>query len=153
MVSDASLPDSGLTLSEAPVSEQLRAALAAEQLPIDDLDDPGRIWFAARRDGRIVAHAGLEPYGDFALLRSVVVVHGEKGRGYGKALVAALCAEAARRGIRTLFLLTSSAEPFFARLGFARVSRADVPSDVAASREFASLCPSTAIVMRKPLGA
>jgi N-acetylglutamate synthase-like GNAT family acetyltransferase len=153
MMSVASLADSGLTLSEAPASGDLRAALAAAHLPTDDLDDPDRVWFVARRGGRIVAHAGLEPYGDIALLRSVVVMHGEQGRGYGSALVAALCAEATRRGIRTLFLLTTSADPFFARLGFARIARADVPPAVAASREFASLCPGTAQVMRKSLDA
>lgn len=144
-------PSSGLTLAQAPVSEALRAALVAAGLPVDDLNEPGRVWFAARREGRIIGHAGLEPYGKAALLRSVVLVEGERGRGWGRMLVDAICAEAAGRGIATLFLLTTTAEPFFARLGFARIDRAEVPSDIAASREFTTLCPATAAVMRKTL--
>lgn len=147
----ATRPSSGLTLAQAPVSEALRSALAAAGLPVDDLNEPGRLWFAARRDGRIIGHAGLEPYGKAALLRSVVLVDGERGRGWGRMLVEAVCAEAAGRGIATLYLLTTTAEAFFAHIGFARIARAEVPADVAASREFSTLCPASAVVMRKTL--
>jgi N-acetylglutamate synthase-like GNAT family acetyltransferase len=36
-------------------------------------------------------------------------------------------------------------------LGWARAERADAPAAVAASVEFASACPATAIAMRRPL--
>jgi N-acetylglutamate synthase-like GNAT family acetyltransferase len=147
----ATRPNSGLTLTQAPVSDALRAALRAAELPVDDLNEPGRLWFAARRDGRMIGHVGLEPYGQAALLRSVVLVPGERGRGWGRMLVDAICAEATQRGVATLYLLTTSSEPFFARLGFVRIDRADVPPDVASSRQFATLCPETAVVMRKTL--
>jgi amino-acid N-acetyltransferase len=54
-------------------------------------------------------------------------------------------------GSRTAFLLTTTAENFFPKLGFERMSRDDVPASVQASIEFRSACPASAVVMRKPL--
>jgi amino-acid N-acetyltransferase len=47
--------------------------------------------------------------------------------------------------------LTTTAERYFPKFGFERIERNDVPASVQASVEFTSACPSSAIVMRKPL--
>jgi len=49
------------------------------------------------------------------------------------------------------WLLTETAEPFFARDGWARADRGDAPPAVAASVEFTSACPATAVAMRRRL--
>jgi amino-acid N-acetyltransferase len=54
-------------------------------------------------------------------------------------------------GIRELWLLTTNTERFFERLGFERMNRADAPASIAATSQFAGLCPASAIVMRKQL--
>jgi amino-acid N-acetyltransferase len=46
-----------------------------------------------------------------------------------------------------LFLLTTTAAPFFARRGFAPVKRSTAPEAMTKSPQFASLCPSTAACM------
>jgi amino-acid N-acetyltransferase len=55
-------------------------------------------------------------------------------------------------GVRELFLLTTTAEPIFARWGFRRVDRAEAPPAIRESREFASLCPASAVFMARRVG-
>lgn len=94
---------------------------------------------------------GLEVFRELALLRSLVVADSMRGRGYGAALLEAAEAHAKRADVRTLYLLTETAEPFFAARGYQRVNRKDIPEDIAGTREFAELCPDTAAVMSKQL--
>ena len=58
---------------------------------------------------------------------------------------------ARERGVSAIFLLTTTAEDFFPRFGFERVSRAAVPESVRASVEFQSACPASAVVMALPI--
>jgi amino-acid N-acetyltransferase len=58
---------------------------------------------------------------------------------------------AKERGTHTAFLLTTTAENFFPKLGFEQIVRDDVPASVQASIEFQSACPASAVVMRKRL--
>jgi amino-acid N-acetyltransferase len=63
---------------------------------------------------------------------------------------AALCI-ARNRGTRTVFLLTTTAESFFPKLGFEQIVREDAPDSVHASIDFQSACPASAVVRRKRL--
>jgi amino-acid N-acetyltransferase len=78
----------------------------------------------------------------------VVVALSHRGTGLGKALVADRLAWARRERLAARYLLTTTAPGFFATLGFESVARAAAPEDIRGSREFASICPSTATVMR-----
>ncbi|HWI28009.1 MAG TPA: arsenic resistance N-acetyltransferase ArsN2 [Stellaceae bacterium] len=126
-------------------------ALAAEGLPLADL--PGHSEFFVFREpaGGLIGFAALEPYGNAALLRSLVVLPPARARAQGSAIVAWMIEEAQRRGIDALYLLTTSAAPFFAKLGFQRIERAAVPAAIAAAPEFATLCPATAVAMVRHL--
>ena len=58
--------------------------------------------------------------------------------------------EAARAaGVRGMYLLTTSAERYFPRFGFERITREDVPDPLHASVEFRGACPASAVIMRK----
>jgi len=103
-------------------------------------------------DNLVVAYAALEGSGGAVLLRSVVVAPEHRGKGVGEALVHAVVSEAAAQGVRELWLLTETAEPFFSRLGFERVDRAHAPENIAATSEFTTLCPVSAACMKKALG-
>jgi N-acetylglutamate synthase-like GNAT family acetyltransferase len=59
--------------------------------------------------------------------------------------------EAVARSLRALYLLTADSASFFAALGYAPCSRDVVPAAIRATAQFASLCPQTAVVMRKDL--
>lgn len=130
----------------------IRALLTGAQLPVADLEAPADLGFRVVRDGTAVVGAiGLERYGDVGLLRSLVVDPAMRRRGLGGVLVDALERAVRATGVQALVLLTQTAEPFFARRGYARIERAAAPEPVQASAEFTSLCPASATTMIKPL--
>jgi amino-acid N-acetyltransferase len=105
-------------------------------------------FVVAEEAGQVVGTVGLEVYGAEALLRSAVVDPDRRGSGLGNELVAGLLDRAGKRGIREVYLLTTTAERWFPRFGFARVPREDVAPSVRASEEFRGACPESAVAMR-----
>ena len=142
-----------VTIAPARLSDYdiVVALLAGEHLPIDGLRQHFENALIARAGNRIIGCSALEIYQDGALLRSVAVDAEYRGSGVGAALTHASIELAKRRLVPAVYLLTTTAERFFPKFGFEIVDRADVPHSVAASEEFAHACPSTAIVMRRPL--
>ncbi len=141
-------------LDQQPVSghdQVLQETLQAAGLPIDDLEQGGRTFFRFADEGQIVGFGGLEPYGDCALLRSVVVLSDKRGRGYGEAISRQMLDQAARDGARTVYLLTESATTFFECLGFVKVDRATAPATILQTRQAASLCPASAGLFTKTI--
>jgi amino-acid N-acetyltransferase len=134
--------------SRATVEPLLRAA----GLPTDDLDALDYAHFVAVGDAdQPDGVVGIELHGDAALLRSLVVAPVKRGTGDGRALVAAIERHARAHGVRRMYLLTTTAAPFFARLGYRDTPRPDAPDAIRATREFSSLCPSTASFMSREL--
>ncbi|MFZ5674457.1 MAG: arsenic resistance N-acetyltransferase ArsN2 [Pseudomonadota bacterium] len=129
----------------------LRAALAAEKLPVDDLTEAGRSFFRVTRGGATVGFAGYELHGHDVLLRSIVVLPGQKGQGIGAAALRLVIAEAMRAGARQAYLLTASAAPFFEKHGFTPVDRGAVPAAILSSRQAAALCPASATILTRQL--
>ena len=76
--------------------------------------------------------------------RSLAVERRRRSRGLGARLVDAIETEARVRGVTALYLLTTTATTFFERMGYTAHDRAGVPSSIAATTEFSSLCPDTA---------
>ena len=140
-----------MTIFLAPSLEAVRELITASDLPAGDLESPGIEFLAAGTRHAVNGVVGLEAYGDVGLLRSLAVRGERRGKGHGQALVAAIESHAARRGVRTLYLLTTTAAPFFARLGYQPADRAAAPDAIRKTREFSQLCPSTAAFMAKAL--
>lgn len=127
----------------------MRLALRAASLPVDDLDDKLACYELRDANGAL-AWAALDRYDDDALLRSVVVLPADQVRGVGSDFIKRLMCLAAGDGIERLRLLTETAEPFFARLGFERVPREAAPEKIQQTSEFRGICPaSAACVMLK----
>ena len=55
------------------------------------------------------------------------------------------------RGVQELCLLTTTAEHFFERLGYQRAEREAAPASIRGTSEFTTLCPASAVFMRKRL--
>ena len=89
----------------------------------------------------------MELYGPAALLRSLAVTATRRGEGLGRRLTLAALALARRQGVDRVYLLTETAEGFFARFGFEPVERAAVDPAVKRSVEFTSACPASAVAM------
>jgi amino-acid N-acetyltransferase len=130
----------------------VEALLRAAALPLAGVADffPAN-YAVATRDGEIIAAIGIENYGRHALLRSAVVSDQARGSGLGSRLTEERLAWSRGRGFADVYLLTTTAADFFEKLGFARVGRDEVPAEVQGAPEFASICPSSAVVMRRTL--
>jgi amino-acid N-acetyltransferase len=125
--------------------------LRACKLPMDGVPDDLTLLLVAEQDGRVVGCAGLERYGADGLLRSVAVSPECRGCGLAGSLCDEVEARAASLGMRRLYLLTETAEAFFRGRGYEAVDRAGVPPVIGGSRELASVCPASAVLMLRAL--
>lgn len=128
------------------------ALLVAAKLPVDGVPDALTHLLVAERGPagarEIVGAVALERHGDSALLRSAVVAPAVRGTGLGERLVQRAMADARTQSLRQLVLLTTTAEAWFPRFGFERISREEAPEALLASDEFQFACPASAVVMR-----
>ncbi|MEQ8234837.1 MAG: arsenic resistance N-acetyltransferase ArsN2 [Gammaproteobacteria bacterium] len=141
-----------MDLLQSPPRDRVVELLEQAGLPFSDISEKMlENYFGCGRGGQLCGTIGLETHDEFGLLRSLAVSPACRGSGCGVALVNALESHAKAEGITSLYLLTETAERFFARLGYTNVSREEVPEPIKTTREFRSLCPETAIVMGKSL--
>lgn len=110
-------------------------------------------FFASGDSAGLTGVIGLELYGDVALLRSLAVSPKHRGTGLGKQLVSHAEQHAIAQGVQAIYLLTTTANKFFARLGYSSVSRSQAPPAIQGSTEYSSLCPSSSVFMTKQLVA
>ncbi|AEA68007.1 MULTISPECIES: arsenic resistance N-acetyltransferase ArsN2 [Pseudomonas] len=129
----------------------LRDALTLAGLPVDDLTYPGRKFFSFSHQDVVVAFGGIEGEGAGRLLRSLVVLEGQRGKGTGAAVLAAIEAFAKREGVERLHLLTDSAAAFFTGQGYQARDRSLAPASIGATAQFKTLCPASATYLSKRL--
>ncbi len=128
----------------------IRDLLELEGLPTDDLSAQAMSNFLIARDDRqLLGAIGMERYGDVALLRSLVVAPAGRRQGVGRQLTRAAEAAAAHSGSHCVFLLTQTAVRFFEPLGYRPSERSQAPAVIQGSRQFSSLCPTSAVLMVK----
>jgi amino-acid N-acetyltransferase len=104
-------------------------------------------FVVAREHGRVVAAACLEPHGTVGLLRSVATAADARNRGLATRMVTVLLNRASARGYRAVYLLTDTAERYFARFGFRRLARAQVSPEVRQAGQFQSQTCASAVTM------
>jgi GNAT superfamily N-acetyltransferase len=122
-------------------------ALVAAGVPTSDLFDGDAHYFAAKDHG----FGGFVRIGDIALLRSIVIAKDRRGQGSGTIILDGLIAQLRALGVSGAWLLTTAADNFFAKHGFARRPRTDAPAAIAATAQFRELCPDTAVLMHRAL--
>jgi N-acetylglutamate synthase-like GNAT family acetyltransferase len=138
--------------AEAGEAGAVRDILRECSLPTDDFSDGDVEFLVAEDDGAIVGTIGLESYPPAGLLRSAAVLPSHRGLGLGALLTEALLREARSKPLKELLLLTSTAEGFFARMGFTVVTRESLSGPLLSSRQFTGARCSSAVVMRIGLG-
>ena len=121
--------------------------LKAAGLPHTDLDFKRNILIGYYDDDKLIGTGALEVYGSFALLRSLAVMDAMRGHSLGSRITDDLIAEAKRRNIKSIYLLTESARLFFKRKGFNDIPRDSAPKEVKISSEFSDVCPQSAVCM------
>lgn len=135
---------------EVPLAVLLQAAdLSTEDITPEMLEH----FLVAHLGKALVGCAGLDVQGEAGLLRSVAVDEAHRGMGLGKELVEAVEEHARKQGVRNLYLLTTTAEAFFADLGYLKLPREEAPAAIAGTAQFAELCPASSCFMVKAITA
>lgn len=131
-------------------SEVLRL-LSLANLPTIDIGENVEL-FSLEISENIIGTAGLEVIDNIGLLRSVSVLETQKGNGYGQLITENLEKYAKTQNIKELYLLTTTAKEFFEKkCNYEVIERINVPTEIQNSQQFASVCPSSAVVMKKVL--
>ena len=98
--------------------------LARSGLPVEDVAEQlASFWVCDDPRRGLAGTIGLERRGEVGLLRSLAVEPRLRGTGLARALCRTLAAQARAEGLRELWLLTTTAPGYFARIGFAREVR------------------------------
>ena len=100
---------------------------------------------------RVIGTVGLDIFEDCALLRSVSVIKEEQGKGHGKFINQEIEKYVKESGINCLYLLTTTTSGFFDKQGFCAIDRSEAPLAVQQTAEFSSLCPASAVLMKKSI--
>lgn len=136
------------TQSDLPA---IRQWLQANELCEEDIGNAPLQLYKGIMDGNWITVGDIERYGSCGLLRSIVVKDHQRSKGVGREFTQKLMEKASEEGIRELFLLTTTADGFFIRLGFEKTERESATEALQQSYEFRQFCPSTAVCMKKKL--
>ena len=135
-----------------PKLSAVKQLLSESSLPIEDITAQHLHHFFGCGSGlELEGLVGLELYGEVALLRSLAVASSRRGSGVGSGLVAHAERHARDKGVQSLYLLTTTAEGFFLRRGYARIPRDEAPAAIKSTKEFSGICPTSSAFMVKCL--
>jgi amino-acid N-acetyltransferase len=125
--------------------------LQSQKLPTQDL--PARLenFMLVKENGKIIGSVGLEIYKNYGLLRSLAVDASQQGNGLGKTLYKTALELAQQKKVQELYLITTTAAPFFKKLGFTQIKRTDAPAPIAATAQFTTICASSGVVMHRKI--
>lgn len=135
-------------IRDAESFEAFRGLLKNSGLPADDLDYKRDLLVGYYEGDELVGTGALEIYEPYALLRSLSVKMGIRGKAVGTRITEYLLAEASAKNLKEVYLLTETARGFFSKKGFTDVPRSAVPEPVTRSAEFSKSCPPSAAVMK-----
>lgn len=131
--------------------KKICALLEANTLPTVDLNPSLPNFFIAEQANKLAGVMGMDRYGNFGLLRSAATATEYRNQGIAAALTEKVEQAARAQQLSALYLITNTAEAWFARKGFVKMDRSEVPSAILRSKEFNGLCPSSSTIMVKPV--
>ena len=124
--------------------------LKKNNLPTEDLN-PGTQLFVVEEGNELVGTIAVEYDFNDALLRSLSVAEQKRNAGVGTLLVDFAEGYLKTQGVKTVYLLTTTAEGFFARGGYEIIDRSTVPPFIQRTAEYRFICAATSTVMKKEL--
>jgi amino-acid N-acetyltransferase len=149
------IPEDGVWRAAAACQKSesdVKQLLAVCELPYEDITPAHLRHFLTVQGGsQLAGVVGLEFSGDVGLLRSLAVIEQYRGSGIGSQLVNDAEEYARSQGVKTLYLLTTTAEVFFAKRGYKQTDRKRAPRELQETAEFKNLCPASAVCMAKTL--
>ena len=134
--------------------QKIKEVLTASGLHHQDIAPSHLQHFLVLKEGpnlALIGAVGLELKNNCALLRSLAVIEPQRSKGLATQLIKEIEKYARSQRIDTLYLLTLTAERFFAKQGYRKTERESAPPAIRETAEFNSLCPETAVCMKKQL--
>jgi amino-acid N-acetyltransferase len=122
--------------------------LENNHLPTSDIGDNVELYTVYDHQN-LIGTIGLEPFNSEGLLRSVCFDFEAQNKGFGSKILTIFEAQIREKGIKNLYLLTTTAQRFFEKNNYKVISREDVSDAIRQTTEFKGVCPTSAIVMKK----
>jgi len=94
---------------------------------------------------------GMDHKNHVGLVRSLAVDNRYQGKGIGSRLYEIIEEDARHIGVLRLYLLTTTAEQYFKKLGYEAIGRDLAPISIQQSTQFSTLCPQSATLMQQTL--
>ena len=142
------------SFATAEDDKQIKQILRASGLKHRDISTSQLQHFLKAQDtnaSTVSGVVGLELKDNVGLLRSLAVAEAYRRQGLATLLVSKIEAYARSKNIDSLYLLTLTAEDFFSERGYHKTDRGSAPPALQETTEFKSLCPQTAVCMKKQL--
>jgi amino-acid N-acetyltransferase len=140
--------------AQAEDEKAIKDFLALNELPFEDIRlETLNDFIVLQSEDKIIGTVGLEICDTDGLLRSLAVTPTHRGQNLGLKLTALITEHAQQQGIRALYLLTTTADSFFANLGYEIIERRAAPDEIQATEEFRRICPDSAVCMKKDIHA
>jgi len=131
---------------------RIKELLSSCGLPHEDITTGHlRHFWVLKKQNQIIGVVGLEVFASSALLRSLAIDPDYRNEGLGSQLTRDAEKYARSLNLQKLYLLTTTAEGFFAKRGYKKVRREVLPDQVQGTAEFRTLCPVTAVCMAKAI--
>ena len=129
---------------------RIKRLLSSCGLPHQDIT-PGHLhhFWVIKKNRQLIGVIGLEVFRSLALLRSLAIDPNYRNQGLGSQLTQQAEEYSDSLNIEALYLLTTTAEAFFAKRGYNNVLRKALPEQIQGTAEFRNLCPVTAVCMAK----
>ena len=128
------LPDGAtlreMTLADVPAVHEAEMRLfPADAWPLDmflaEIAHPTRGYVVVERDGEIIGYAGVMSVAETADVQTIAVLPAYEGRGYGRAMLDFLHAEAVARGAEQVLLEVRAdnqrAQELYRRFGYVHI--------------------------------
>ena len=127
--------------------KEVQSLLKENQLPFEDLIASMVTLIVSVLKGQIIGCIGIEIKGEVGLLRSFSVSDKYRNQGIGAELFKKLINYSQSQNIRSLHLLTTTADKYFSKKGFKKSDRIKAPYSIQATTEFSTLCPASSVYM------
>jgi amino-acid N-acetyltransferase len=131
--------------------DDILSLLGMVDLPGDGVSENLKNFFVSTYGKTVIGCIGLRICGKSGLMRSLAVRPEHRGKGIGKALIRRIFSYAKDKKIFDLYLLTTTAEEYYVKYGFARIQRDAVDPQMLDAPEFKSVCAQAAVCMKKGL--
>jgi amino-acid N-acetyltransferase len=142
--------DYRLIVAHGSQKQDVISLLEQNELPVSDIDET-KILFALTDDRDVIGTGGLEFFDDCALLRSLSIKKDWQGKGLGKFVTRQLEGICREKGVKLIYLLTSTAKDSFYKEGYQVIDRANAPLSIKNCSEFSTACSSMCILMNKSI--